>query len=101
MPRILGPAGGYPPPVNPTLGWTLAAGGMVLLAVTWVRVQHDVAPLVADALTVVAAATAAVGGLLVLTDVTVASWILAPLCCGAGAWLHRRVLFRGAGPFRT
>ena len=87
--------------LNAVIRFSLRHRGMVLLAVTWVRVQHDVAPLVADALTVVAAATAAVGVLLVLTDVTVASWILAPLCCGAGAWLHRRVLFRGAGPFRT
>ena len=81
--------------------YALLAAGWILLAVTWLALQRRVAPLVADTLTSVAGLAIAFGGLLLCKDVTAASWVLAPLLLAGGGILHRRVLFRGAGPLRT
>jgi hypothetical protein len=74
---------------------------VLLLAITWIRLQYSVSQMVADLLTVLAGVTAAAGGLLVVDDVNLASWVVAPALVGFGSWLHRRVLFHGAGPLRT
>lgn len=99
--RILGGRRRYPAHVNPALGWTLIAIGVLLVVITWLWLQYSVSQMVADLLTVVAGLMAALGGLLILTDVNLVSWVVAPALVGFGTWLHRRVLFHGAGPLRT
>lgn len=41
------------------------------------------------------------GALLMIEDVPVSSWILAPAVMGGLATLHTRALLAGSGPFRT
>jgi len=85
----------------PALGWTLVAVGLASLAVTWLSLQHRVSQVRADVLTAAAATVATCGGLSILTDVSAASWVVGPCLAAVGAIVHRRALFRGAGPFRT
>lgn len=85
----------------PALGWTMVVVGLAFLAVTWLSLQYRVSQVMADALTGVAAIVATCGGLLILPDVSVASWVLGPCFAMLGGVVHRRALFRGAGPFRT
>jgi len=74
---------------------------MGFLALTWLSLQHKVSQVTADLMTATAAIVATVGGLLVLPDVSAASWVLGPCSAVLGGVVHRRALFRGAGPFRT
>jgi hypothetical protein len=87
--------------VDDAQGFALLAAGWILLAATWLVLRRRVSPLLADALTAVAGLAIAFGGLLLCTDVSTASWVLAPLLIVGGGILHRRVLFGGAGPLRT
>ena len=54
-----------------------------------------------DLLLAAEGASLAVGGLLLVGDVGVASWLVGPLVVAVMAPLHVRVLFAGEGPFRT
>jgi len=83
------------------VGWTVIAAAAALLLVTWLWLQRSSSQVILDLLTMIAGFTAAVGGLMVIVDVSAASWVLAPLLVAGGAMLHRRVLFHGEGPFRT
>ena len=85
----------------PGLGWTLVVASLAFLAVAWLSLQHKVSQVAADLMTAVAAVGATCGGLLVLRDVSAASWVIGPLLAVVGGVVHRRALFRGAGPFRT
>jgi hypothetical protein len=42
-----------------------------------------------------------VGGLLLLSDVEPASWVVAPVLLAVAAVANVRLLFAGQGPFRT
>lgn len=85
----------------PLVGWTVIAAAAALLLITWLWLQRRSSQAISDLLTAIAGLAAAVGGLLVIDDVSAASWVLAPLLVAGGAMLHRRVLFHGAGPSRT
>jgi hypothetical protein len=55
-----------------------------------------------DALAAACGVAVGVGGLLLFhRDVSLASWIAAPTVLAIGSVAHIRVLFGGAGPFRT
>jgi hypothetical protein len=56
---------------------------------------------VLDVLLAVGGAGIGVGGLLLLSDVELASWVVAPILLAIAAIAHVRVLFAGQGPFRT
>jgi hypothetical protein len=78
----------------------IAASTIVLLiSATWVR--RRAAALVADVSVAISAAGIALGGLMLLDDVSTNAWIVAPSALGVAAVLHVRALFAGAGPFRT
>ena len=49
----------------------------------------------------VTGASLGVGALLLMDDVSTASWILAPLAVAGLSTLHTRSLLAGEGPFRT
>ena len=85
----------------PALGWTLVVVGMGFLALTWLSLQHKVSQVTADVMTAAAGIVATCGGLLILPDVSAASWVLGPSFAMLGGVVHRRALFRGEGPFRT
>ena len=82
-------------------GVTLIAGSWALFAGTalWVRVHAP--PWIVDPLLALAGVGVAVGGLLLLSDVSVASWIVAPLFLAVASVVHVRALFAGSGPLRT
>ena len=46
-------------------------------------------------------ASLGVGALLLMDDISTASWVLAPLVVGGLSTLHTRSLLAGDGPFRT
>ena len=98
--RILGPRpAAILGAVAPTLGWTLVVVGMAFLALTWLSLQYKVSQVTADLMTAAAAVVATCGGLLVVRDVSAASWVLGPSWLAVlAAVVHRRALFRGAGP---
>lgn len=56
---------------------------------------------VVDALLGVEGAALGIGGLLLVDDVGVGSWVLTPLALAVLAPVHVRALFAGDGPFRT
>ena len=85
----------------PTLGWTMVVASLAFLALVWLSLQHKVSQVAADGMTVVAALGATCGGLLILDDVSTVSWVIGLLVAAVGGVVHRRALFRGAGPFRT
>jgi len=86
--------------MDPVAGWSfLLAAALLLLAVFLFRTplpQH-----VLDALLALGGAGIGVGGLLLLSDVEPASWVVAPVLLAGAAVAHVRVLFAGQGPFRT
>jgi nicotinate-nucleotide pyrophosphorylase len=87
--------------VDDAPAYVLLVIGWILLAATWLVWQRRLSGIAADTLTAVAGIAIATGGLLLCTTVTTASWVLAPALLVGGGILHRRVLFGGAGPFRT
>ena len=54
-----------------------------------------------DVLLAVEGAGLAVGGLLLIDDVSTWSWVVAPTLLAVITPIHVRVLFAGEGPFRT
>jgi hypothetical protein len=75
------------------------AGALAL--VTGGRLRTRLPQPAADALMALAGAGLGVGGLLMLHDVSAASWIAAPAALALVASVHVRALFAGEGPFRT
>lgn len=80
--------------------FAVAAGAALLLA-TWMPLRRRLSGTSADVLTAVAGVLVGVGGLLMLDDVGLASWLLTPPFLALGGVAHRRALFAGAGPLRT
>jgi len=87
--------------MSPVGAWTtlLAASAVLVLAAFPLRTR--VPPRVVDAVLALGGAGIGVGGLLFLTDVEPASWIVAPAMLAIAAVAHVRLLFAGEGPFRT
>jgi hypothetical protein len=87
--------------MDPVGGWStlLAASAVVLLATFPLRTR--LRPPVVDVLLALGGVGIGVGGLLLLDDVELASWVVAPLLLAVAAVAHVRILFAGQGPFRT
>jgi uncharacterized membrane protein YeaQ/YmgE (transglycosylase-associated protein family) len=86
--------------VDTTIGWivvALATGA--LAAAVWGRERLARGTL--DAVLGVAGACVGVGGLLIVGDAGLASWIVAPIVLAVGAVAQERVLFADGGPLRT
>ena len=87
--------------MDPIGAWTtlLVAASVLVLATFPLRTR--LRPRVVDGLLALGGAGIGVGGLLFLTDVEPASWVVAPTLLAIAAVAHVRVLFAGKGPFRT
>ena len=81
--------------------WITLVGSAVLVLVTAFVLRARLAPRSSDALLALGGAGVGIGGLLFFDDVSVATWVIAPLFLAVGAVVHARALFAGAGPFRT
>jgi hypothetical protein len=77
----------------------VVAGALAL--VTGGRLRTLLPQPAVHALMALAGAGLGVGGLLMLHQVSAASWIAAPVVLASVAPLHVRALFAGEGPFRT
>jgi multisubunit Na+/H+ antiporter MnhB subunit len=82
-------------------GWTTLAASVVLLAVTLTVLRERLPRRWMDGLVALSGAGVAVGGLLFLDDVGVASWVVAPLLLAVSAVAQWRLLFAPGGPLRT
>ena len=89
------------PPVHTASGVALIAVG-ALLAIALVSVLRDrLGRNVSDMLAALAGVLVAAGGLLVVGDANIWSWVMAPAVLGMGAVAQRRALLAPGGPFRT
>lgn len=77
----------------------VAASGLALTTGGWLRLRLS-RPTV-DALMAIAGAGIGFGGLLLVHDVSDASWVAAPAVLAVVGPLHVRALFAREGPFRT
>ena len=91
----------YAVQVDTVAGVTLVAGSWALFAGTALWARMHAPPWVVDPLLALAGVGVAIGGLLLLSDVSVASWIVAPLFLAVASVVHVRALFAGSGPLRT
>ncbi|MGZ5305138.1 MAG: hypothetical protein ACXWEG_00245 [Actinomycetota bacterium] len=87
--------------MHPAAGIAIVLVASVLAVVTGGRLRTSLPRPAIDALMAVAGAGLGVGGLLMLDDVSTASWIAAPAVLAVVAALHVRALFAREGPFRT
>jgi hypothetical protein len=83
------------------LGWTLLTASSVVFLLAAFPLRTRLPQRVLDALLGLSGAGIAIGGLCLVEDVGVWSWVFAPVVLGMGAIAHVRALFAGAGPFRT
>ncbi len=82
-------------------GVTLVAGSWALFAASALWIRMHAPAWVVDALLAASGVGVAIGGLLLLSDVSVASWVVAPLFLAVASVVHVRALFAGSGPLRT
>jgi orotate phosphoribosyltransferase-like protein len=87
--------------MNVPLAWAILGASAALLLVASLVLRTRLRPIVVDVVVGLAGAGVAVGGLLFLDEVGVASWIVAPVFLAIAAIVHVRALFAGTGPFRT
>lgn len=87
--------------MHPTAGAVVIVlgGAVALLTVGWLR--STLPPVAVDALMALAGGLIGVGGLLMIDDVSAASWIAGPVALAVIAPLNVRALFARGGPFRT
>jgi hypothetical protein len=83
------------------LGWAIVVISTVGLGVVVFALRRRPPGGFVTIVAAAAGAGVAVGGLLVVGDVGVASWIVAPLVLGAAVPLQVRALLASGGPFRT
>jgi len=81
--------------------WTTLAVSAALLAITVTLLRERLPRRWIDVLMALGGAGVALGGLLFLTDVGPASWVVAPLVLAASAVVQWRLLFALGGPLRT
>jgi hypothetical protein len=82
-------------------GWVVIGVSAATLVVVAFALRPRLRQVVTTLIVAVCGAGVGVGGLLLLHDVGVTSWILTPLVLAAAAAAHVRFFFRGEGPFRT
>lgn len=87
--------------MDPVGGWTTLAASASLVAVAAVVLRRQLTRPLVDGLLALGGAGLGVGGLLLVHDVGVASWVVAPVLLAAITVLHVRLLFAGSGPLRT
>jgi hypothetical protein len=87
--------------VNDAAGIAVLVTCTIVALATTFTLRPRLAPIAVDALLAASGAGAAAGGLLLLEDVGVASWVLAPLALAVLTPVHVRALFAREGPFRT
>lgn len=87
--------------MDPVGAWTTVVASAFLMLAAALVLRTRLPASVVDVLLGVAGAGTALGGLLFLDDVGVASWIVAPLVAAGLTILHVQALFGGTGPFRT
>ena len=83
------------------VGWAVIAASAALVAGTWFGLRDRAAPRICDACSGLGGIGVGAGGLLLVSDVGVVSWVLTPALLGVGLIVHRRLLFAGEGPLRT
>ena len=82
-------------------GWSLLLAATALLLLATFPLRTRIPHQVLDALLALGGAGLGVGGLLLLSDVEPASWVVAPVLLAFSVVAHVRFLFAGQGPFRT
>jgi hypothetical protein len=81
--------------------WTTLGTSTLLVMWTTFVMRSRQPQRVTDGLLAIGGAGVAIGGLLFLSDVSAASWLVAPIVLATLTVVHVRVLFAGGGPFRT
>jgi hypothetical protein len=101
----IGPAGlatgSYARPVEPAVGWAIIAASTTILLVTALVFRTRLGPRVVDAVLAATGAGLGIGGLFVVGDAGLGSWIVGPPALAVFTVVHVRALFAGSGPFRT
>jgi hypothetical protein len=87
--------------VQTTLGIAVIAVAVALLVTVWFPLRRRLSPAASDVCSALAGAAIGAGGLLLLTDVGINSWLLTPPFLALCAVVHRRALFAGTGPLRV
>lgn len=87
--------------MDPLGGVTTLAVSILLGVAAAFPLRERVSRWLVDALLAFSGAGMAVGGLLLLEDVSGAAWLVAPPVLAALTVIHVRVLFAGSGPLRT
>ncbi|HEX6844887.1 MAG TPA: hypothetical protein VF235_07225 [Actinomycetota bacterium] len=87
--------------MEPAVGVVVIGAAALLLVATWLPLRPRLSRRTADICSATAGAAIGFGGLLLLTDVGAASWILTPPFLALCAVVHRRALFAGDGPLRV
>jgi hypothetical protein len=88
--------------VHTGTGIVIIVAAAALLILSALVLRPRVPGWVTDILAALCGVAVAIGGLLLLHhDVSTASWIAAPVLLALASVAHIRVLFGGAGPFRT
>jgi hypothetical protein len=82
-------------------GWVTIAVSAALFLGAAFPLRGRVGPRATDVLVAIGGAGVGIGGLLLLEDVGIASWVVAPLVLAVGGVVHVRVFFAGEGPLRT
>lgn len=83
------------------IGWALVVCGFAIAVSVATLLRQRLGAKVLDALAATAGILVAVGGLLVVGDAGLWSWVVAPVVLAAAAVAQRRALFAPGGPFRT
>jgi hypothetical protein len=88
--------------VHTGTGIVIIVAAAAVLVLTALALRPRVPRWATDVLAALSGAAVGIGGLLLLHhDVSAASWIAAPVLLALASVAHIRVLFGGAGPFRT
>lgn len=89
------------PSVDPVGAWTTVVASAAIMLAGAFPLRTRLPAGAVDAVLGLGGAGAALGGLLFLDDVGIASWIAAPLIAAGLTIAHVRALFGGSGPLRT
>lgn len=82
-------------------GWAIVAGSLVALGIAAFILRRNLSGTASRIAAGAAGVCVAVGGLVVVGDVGLASWIVAPFVLAVAAALQVKALFAPGGLFRT